>query len=94
MIIVRQWVIGTAEGCDIRVTDEYASGQHARILRDEFGRNWVEDLGSTNGTRVRWPSGIEVKVTAPTPIMPGASLTVGRTTIPWTAHTTPKGDDE
>ena len=44
-------LVGRAPECEIRVTDTYASQQHARL----FGRQggwYVEDLGSTNGTQV------------------------------------------
>jgi len=43
--------IGRSVDSDVRVFDEAASRQHARVLRDG-GVYMVEDLGSTNGTYV------------------------------------------
>lgn len=44
--------IGRAADCTLVIDDEFASGRHARISRQDGG--WVlEDLGSTNGTYVR-----------------------------------------
>ena len=41
--------LGRADGADIKVEDQYASSNHARIYpRGEF--MYVEDMGSTNGT--------------------------------------------
>jgi len=44
-------VFGTSPDCDVRVTNEYVSGHHARITRSR-GAYYVEDLGSTNGTSI------------------------------------------
>ena len=52
-----------------------------RIWR-ERGRYFVEDLGSTNGTRVR-RAGRYLKVTVAEPLLPGDVVVVGRTHIPW-----------
>lgn len=44
-------VLGRDDECDIVIDDERASRRHARVRPSE--RGWiVEDLGSTNGTRV------------------------------------------
>ncbi|UER55538.1 FHA domain-containing protein [Kineosporiaceae bacterium SCSIO 59966] len=68
-------LIGRAPECTLVLTDEYASGRHARLFPRD-GRWWVEDLGSTNGTRLgRSP------VTAPTPVEPGQQLRIGRTVL-------------
>lgn len=68
-------LIGRAPECTLVLTDEYASGRHARLFPQD-GRWWVEDLGSTNGTRLgRSP------VTAPTPVEPGQQLRIGRTVL-------------
>jgi hypothetical protein len=41
--------LGRADGADIKVEDQYASSNHARIYpRGEF--MYIEDMGSTNGT--------------------------------------------
>jgi hypothetical protein len=42
-------ILGRADGADIKVEDQYASSNHARIYpRGEF--MYIEDMGSTNGT--------------------------------------------
>jgi pSer/pThr/pTyr-binding forkhead associated (FHA) protein len=42
-------IMGRADGADIKVEDQYASSNHARIYpRGEF--MYIEDMGSTNGT--------------------------------------------
>jgi pSer/pThr/pTyr-binding forkhead associated (FHA) protein len=42
-------VFGRSDGADIRVHDQYASSNHARIF-DRGGFMYLEDMGSTNGT--------------------------------------------
>ncbi len=44
-------LMGRGEECDIRIWDDTVSDSHAR-LRVEYGRVTLEDLSSTNGTRV------------------------------------------
>ncbi len=51
------WVIGAADECEIRVALANISGRHARLTR-VAGVYELEDLGSTNGTRV---DGEEIK---------------------------------
>lgn len=91
--MARQWfgidgktlVIGTHESCDLRLDDDYASGQHAVVWHDTDG-TWIADLGSTNGTRIqRTPGGPEEQVHAKAPIQPGVTIIVGRTRIPWSS---------
>ena len=41
--------IGRSKDADVQIEDRYASGIHARLFQRE-GRNWVEDMKSTNGT--------------------------------------------
>ena len=80
----RSWTLGRAEDCDIRVNDEYASPQHCRIIAAENGLVTVEDLGSTNGTRLRPPNAGRhggVRVLGPTPIRVGDIIQIGRTNI-------------
>lgn len=76
------YLIGTAPACDIRIEDKYASARHARVWRDDLGKVWVEDLGSTNGT---WLDKLYTgrRVYGPTRIFFGDVLFVGRTAIPW-----------
>lgn len=76
------WTIGTAPDCHMTIVDEYASPIHALITRDTDGRVYVEDLGSTNGTRVTH-HGATHKVIAPRQIWPGDTIIIGRTKIPW-----------
>ena len=66
-------VIGRGAGCDISLTDDFASDRHAQIGVDGDGP-WVEDLGSTNGTTVGGAR-IEGRVQ----IARGATIVVGRT---------------
>lgn len=77
-------VIGRADTCDLRIDDEYASPRHAAITRRPDGSYWVEDLGSTNGTRVIRGGGLGAKVYGPMLLLPGDIIRVGRTPIPWT----------
>lgn len=67
--------IGRAPESTLVLTDDYASSHHARL----FPRNgqWlIEDLGSTNGTYLD-----KTKVTAPTPVPPGAKVRIGKTIL-------------
>lgn len=75
-------IVGRGPGADITVADQYASPQHCRIARIDGTVYVVEDLGSTNGTRVR-RAGREIKVTSPVVLEPGDAVIVGRTAIPW-----------
>jgi FHA domain len=58
-------VVGRATGSDVRLDDEHVSRTHA-ILRQEDGRVWVQDLGSSGGTFVNGQS-----VTGPHELFPG-----------------------
>jgi pSer/pThr/pTyr-binding forkhead associated (FHA) protein len=50
-------VVGRAVGCAIWIHDPMLSRQHCRIVRRD-GQWWIEDSGSTNGTRV---NGVRIK---------------------------------
>jgi pSer/pThr/pTyr-binding forkhead associated (FHA) protein len=68
-------LVGRSPECTLVLTDDFASGRHARLVPVEGG--WaVEDLGSTNGT---------VLDGAPlgglTAVQAGSRLTIGRTVI-------------
>lgn len=39
------------EGADVMLPDRTVSRRHARVVVEETGTVWMEDLGSTNGTR-------------------------------------------
>ncbi|MEV7613075.1 FHA domain-containing protein [Streptomyces sp. NPDC089799] len=68
--------LGRAHDSTIVLDDDYASSRHARIYPDRDGQWIVEDLGSTNGTYLD-----RTRLTAPTPIPPGAPIRIGKTVI-------------
>jgi hypothetical protein len=68
-------LIGRAPECTLVLTDDYASGRHARLFQRD-GRWFVEDLGSTNGTELG-----RTKLTQPAPVEAGAQLRIGRTVL-------------
>ncbi len=70
-------VIGRNPECTLVLTDDYASGRHARVYGTPEGW-YVEDLGSTNGTLL---DGAKLPPRAPQQARNGAVLTIGRTTI-------------
>ncbi|MFK7931461.1 MAG: diguanylate cyclase [Myxococcota bacterium] len=69
-------VVGRDATCELPLTDGSVSRHHAQIQLDETGIVWVEDLGSTNGTRIDLEP-----VTGRTPLPPGATLVVGGVTL-------------
>ena len=70
-------VIGRNPECSLVLTDDYASGRHARVFGAPDGW-YVADLGSTNGTLL---DGAKLTPHAAQPARNGAVLTIGRTTI-------------
>lgn len=68
------FVVGTDEGCDLRLTDDRVSGRHLSIERVEGGY-LVRDLGSRNGTIVQGA------VIAEAVLGPGATLKLGRSFV-------------
>ena len=68
-------LLGRSPECTLVLTDDFASGRHARLVPVEGG--WaVEDLGSTNGTVLDGaPLGGLTSVQA------GSRLTIGRTVL-------------
>jgi hypothetical protein len=68
-------LVGRSPECSLVLTDDFASGRHARLSQTPNG--WVvEDLGSTNGTQLNGtPLG------GPTAVTAGAQLKIGRTVI-------------
>lgn len=68
-------LIGRNPESSLVLDDDYASGRHLRVYRDDQG--WVaEDLGSTNGTFLDG-----ARLTAPTPVEVGSQLRIGRTVV-------------
>jgi pSer/pThr/pTyr-binding forkhead associated (FHA) protein len=72
--------IGTADTCNIRVVDQYASSVHAKlVIHLGLGRVTIEDCGSTNGT---WLSKeTQERVYAPTPVDMYDFVKIGRTRL-------------
>lgn len=48
----RSWLIGRSPDAHIHLDDDAVSRHHAELKRCPFGRWWIHDLGSTNGTLV------------------------------------------
>ncbi len=68
-------LIGRSPECSLVLTDDFASGRHARLSPTPNG--WVvEDLGSTNGTQLNGTA-----LGGPTSVSAGAQLKIGRTVI-------------
>ncbi len=72
-------VLGRGADCDVVVPSPRVSRQHARLVWDGE-RFLVEDLGSTNGTRING-----APVTAPTPIRDGDRLELADSMIEFQA---------
>ncbi|TDQ52315.1 FHA domain-containing protein FhaB/FipA [Actinorugispora endophytica] len=68
-------IIGRAKDATLVITDDYASGRHARIFSDN-GRWVVEDLGSTNGTYLG-----QNRLTRPQPLSVGQPIRIGKTVL-------------
>jgi diguanylate cyclase (GGDEF)-like protein len=68
-------VIGRKENCEIRITDDGISRQHARV-RCEGELVFVEDLGSRNGTYINGR-----RIEAPKQLHDGDKIQIGRTTV-------------
>jgi hypothetical protein len=81
MITTWKLLVGTAEHCDLRVRDTYASAEHCLIERRVTGSLFVADLGSMNGTWLELAAAVGVRlrdrVVAPKRWPPGWTLWVG-----------------
>lgn len=73
--VTGRMVIGRGGGCDVVIADEYSSDRHAAIEVAD-GALWVEDLGSTNGTRIA-----DRRITERTKVPRGTEITVGQTRV-------------
>ncbi len=70
-----QITIGRAPDCEFIVTDDFASGRHARLSKR--GSEWyVEDLDSRNGTFVN-----EERLDVPQRVVAGTDIKIGQTVI-------------
>jgi hypothetical protein len=67
--------IGRSEKNRLRLEDSYVSQAHARIF-PQGDKVMVEDMGSTNGTYVN-----RSRITAPTELVRGDKLKIGRTVM-------------
>ena len=71
----RELFIGRAPSCELIVTDEFASSQHAKAVH--IGGDWViQDLDSTNGTYVDG-----VRIQTPEVLRMNIPVRVGKTTF-------------
>ncbi len=69
----RELLIGRSTGCDMVLSDEFASNTHAKLVL--VGEDWVlQDLSSTNGTFLEGK-----KVTTPQTIRAGMTIRIGTT---------------
>lgn len=68
-------VIGRAAECDLALADPFLSRHHARVVRRGDALE-VEDLGSSNGTRLNGQP-----LTAPAPLRPGDLVELSATTL-------------
>ena len=67
--------IGRAADCTLVIDDEFASGRHARISRQD-GQWTLEDLGSTNGTYLR-----KEQLQGPVQLQVKVPIRIGRTVL-------------
>jgi pSer/pThr/pTyr-binding forkhead associated (FHA) protein len=73
--VTSETTIGRGAGCNIALDDTYASSVHARLfVRD--GALWLEDLGSTNGTRCNGQ-----QISAPVGVSFGDLVGIGGVTL-------------
>ncbi|HVN15700.1 MAG TPA: FHA domain-containing protein [Anaerolineales bacterium] len=68
-------ILGRDPICDIYISDETVSARHAR-LTFHHGQWWVEDLNSTNGTRLN-----QEPVSQPTVLTTGDEIGLGATQL-------------
>lgn len=72
-LVGREITIGRAESSDLVIDDEFASTNHARLIKKDG--DWVvQDLGSTNGTFLDGK-----KLSTPVVLKLGAEVRIGKT---------------
>jgi pSer/pThr/pTyr-binding forkhead associated (FHA) protein len=91
-------LLGRDSHCDITLNDETVSVRHAR-LSFHHGQWWLEDLGSTNGTRLN-----KEKLSIPTVVIGGDQIECGNSLLsldlgadletPATQRIEPEGDSD
>lgn len=67
--------VGRDPGCDIPLPEDTVSARHAHLTY-HHNQWWLEDLGSTNGTRLN-----DNRITIPTVITSGDDIQCGNTTL-------------
>lgn len=68
-------MVGRDPACDVLLDDDAISARHIH-LSHHHGQWWVEDLGSTNGTRLN-----QAPLTTPTVITTGDQIECGHTAL-------------
>jgi pSer/pThr/pTyr-binding forkhead associated (FHA) protein len=68
-------LLGRGPACDLPLDDDAVSARQARLAY-HHGQWWVEDLGSTNGTRLN-----QATLAAPTVLTSGDQIECGRTAL-------------
>lgn len=83
--VVGELIIGREDDCQIILSDQKVSRKHAKVYA-EFDEAFIEDLGSSNGTKVNGE-----KITGVSPIKPGYQVTIGTNRL-WVIETNPLMD--
>jgi len=71
----REWLLGRSHDADIRFDDTGVSRNHCRLVQQEDGRFYLEDLKSSNGTLVNGDSVRRV------PLFPGDRIQLGPSAV-------------
>lgn len=79
--------IGRAPDNHVVLTDGYASAQHAELVNQK-GRRWLQDLGSTNGTRV---NGQPIQAGKPYALNDGDVIRIGDSELVYRVQALAKG---
>lgn len=79
MAVGKALCIGRSDQCDFTLGDLQVSSRHARVVFDSNGVYTVEDLGSTNGTRIN-----RKILDARTALAEGDKIFVGKTVLRFT----------